>query len=157
MDNTAAIHQAFISLKKHENFSKKIIVAENGNDAIGFNYDLERDPLAICDANLPRFKISGISEDEALMYLEEMAEKIANRFQAAYQWWFGINAVRQGALIDVAHGMGFEALQAEYEILKHIDNQNWRGAADRLFISPWGRENKSRALTLGLRIKTGKH
>ncbi len=111
-----------------------------GNITIGVGRNLTKD---------------GISEDEAMILLEDDIEKFTSRVTNRWPWVSDLSEPRQAVLINMAFNMGIGGLETFVHFLGYVKAGRWLQASRAMLDSLWAKQVGERAVRLSEQMKTG--
>ena len=71
-----------------------------------------------------------------LLLADDIATKTAE-CRAAFDWFDGLDATRQDAVVNLAFNVGIDGLKKFHLMIAAIERQDWKTAAFELFNSQW--------------------
>lgn len=74
-----------------------------------------------------------------LLLADDIATKTA-QCRAAFDWFDGLDATRQDAIVNLAFNMGINGLKGFSKMLDAISRQDWKQAAVELADSKWAKQ-----------------
>lgn len=111
-----------------------------GVTTIGFGRNLEANPL---------------TRDEAEHLLVNDLADTVERMDRLMPWFRGLDAVRQGVMINMAFNLGVLGLLTFKNTLKAVREARYDDAADGMLKSKWAQQVGQRAVRLAQEMKTG--
>lgn len=130
-------------LKAHEGVETHCYVDSRGLATIGVGRCIEKGSL-------------GLSESEIEFLLSNDIDRVIRSLGAEYQWFTGLDEVRQAAMIDLAFNLGATRLRGFVKALGAMHDGDYERAADEFIDSRWASQVGSRALEITAMIRTGK-
>lgn len=97
----------------------------------------------------------GITEDEAMILLEDDIEKVTAQVNERWPWVSSLNEPRQAVLYNMAFNMGIGGLETFVHFLGYVKAGMWLKASQEMINSLWAKEVGERAVSLAEQIKTG--
>lgn len=99
----------------------------------------------------------GISEREALDLLENDLIRCESQLHQQ-SWYFDLNEVRQGVLIELTFNIGFEKVLKFEKMIAALTEANYSEAAKELLDSAWAKQvGPARANNMAKRLSTGSY
>lgn len=99
--------------------------------------------------------VDGISEDEAMILLEDDIEKVRSQVNQRWPWVDHLNAPRQAVLYNMAFNMGIGGLETFTHFLGYAKAGMWLKASKAMIDSLWAKQVGERAVRLAEQMKTG--
>ena len=99
----------------------------------------------------------GLSDDEIDYLLQYDIDRVVSALDSEYDWFAGLDLVRQDALIDISFNLGQTRLRAFKNALAAMARGDWRAAADEFMDSRWSKQVGNRAKELTEMIRTGSY
>jgi|TARA_R110001583_G_scaffold134216_1_gene285870 lysozyme len=99
----------------------------------------------------------GLSDDEVDYLLQNDIDRVVSELDSEYDWFAGLDSVRQDALIDISFNLGQTRLRAFKNALAAMAKGDWRAAADEFMDSRWSKQVGNRAKELTEMIRTGSY
>tara|TARA_R110001599_G_scaffold74970_5_gene206322 strand:- start:11 stop:433 length:423 start_codon:yes stop_codon:yes gene_type:complete len=99
----------------------------------------------------------GISDDEVDYLLQNDIDRVSSELDSEYEWFAGLDDVRQDAMIDISFNLGQTRLRAFKNALAAMAKGDWRAAADEFMDSRWSGQVGNRAKELTEMIRTGSY
>ena len=99
----------------------------------------------------------GISDDEVDYLLQNDIDRVSGELDSEYEWFAGLDDVRQDAMIDISFNLGQTRLRAFKNALAAMAKGDWRAAADEFMDSRWSGQVGNRAKELTEMIRTGQY
>tara|TARA_R110001599_G_scaffold352053_1_gene585763 strand:+ start:263 stop:685 length:423 start_codon:yes stop_codon:yes gene_type:complete len=99
----------------------------------------------------------GLSTDEINYLLQNDIDRVYSELDNEYDWFSGLDQVRQDAMIDISFNLGQTRLRAFKNALAGMAKGDWRAAADEFMDSRWSKQVGNRAKTLTGMIRTGEY
>ena len=99
----------------------------------------------------------GLSEDEIDYLLQNDIDRVYAELDSEYDWFAGLDRVRQDAMIDISFNLGQTRLRAVKNALAGMASGDWNEAADQFMDSRWSGQVGNRAKTLTEMIRTGEY
>lgn len=97
----------------------------------------------------------GLSDDEIDYLLQNDINRVVAELESEYDWFAGLDQVRQDAMIDISFNLGQTRLRAFKNALAGMASGDWNEAADQFMDSRWSGQVGNRAKTLTEMIRTG--
>lgn len=97
----------------------------------------------------------GISEDEAIVLLENDISSVINDLDRNIPWWRTLSPVRQRAIINMCFNLGWPRLSQFKRMLGALQESNYEVAACEALKSKWYRQVGIRARRIAEQIKFG--
>jgi lysozyme len=97
----------------------------------------------------------GVSEEEAIMLLENDMARTALELDAALPWWRLLPEEPRGVLHEMAFNMGVPKLMGFAKALDAARRQDWAVAAREMLSSKWAEQVGVRAITLANIMREG--
>ena len=97
----------------------------------------------------------GLSDDEVDYLLQNDIDRVYAELDSEYDWFAGLDQVRQNAMIDISFNLGQTRLRAFKNALAGMAKGDWRAAADEFMDSRWSKQVGNRAKELTEMIRTG--
>jgi len=69
--------------------------------------------------------------------------------------WLDLDPIRQSVLIEMAFNLGYAKLSQFHDLMRAIQNKDWKAAADAMLDSRWAMQVKGRAVRLARLMETG--
>lgn len=99
----------------------------------------------------------GISDMEADAMLDNDIKECVKQCVKHIPAFYGLDIVRQDALIDMCFNMGINSLLGFKNTLDHIEKREWKEAAEGIRNSKYAQQVKGRAVRISNMIETGKY
>jgi lysozyme len=99
----------------------------------------------------------GLSDDEVDYLLQNDIDRVSGELDSEYEWFAGLDDVRQDAMIDISFNLGQTRLRAFKNALAAMAKGDWRAAADEFMDSRWSGQVGNRAKELTEMIRTGSY
>jgi lysozyme len=99
----------------------------------------------------------GLSDDEVDYLLQNDIDRVSRELNSEYEWFAGLDDVRQDAMIDISFNLGQTRLRAFKNALAAMAKGDWRAAADEFMDSRWSGQVGNRAKELTEMIRTGQY
>ena len=99
----------------------------------------------------------GLSDDEVDYLLQNDIDRVSGELDSEYEWFAGLDDVRQDAMIDISFNLGQTRLRAFKNALAARAKGEWRAAADEFMDSRWSGQVGNRAKELTEMIRTGQY
>ena len=99
----------------------------------------------------------GLSDDEVDYLLQNDIDRVSRELNSEYEWFAGLDDVRQDAMIDISFNLGQTRLRAFKNALAAMAKGDWRAAADEFMDSRWSGQVGNRAKELTEMIRTGSY
>ena len=96
----------------------------------------------------------GISEDEAMLLLENDVARVLRELDNQLPWWRSLSEIRQLVVADLAFNMGLPRLKGFRKALEAMQEARWDDAATEMLDSLWARQVGPRALRLAQMMRT---
>jgi len=97
----------------------------------------------------------GITKAESDILTQNRVDRITAQLEQQLLWFAGLDAVRQGAITNMAYNMGVEGLLKFHQTLEYIQQGNYEAAAAEMLHSVWAQQVGDRAQRLSEQIRTG--
>jgi lysozyme len=97
----------------------------------------------------------GLSDDEVDYLLQNDIDRVVSELDSEYDWFAGLDSVRQDALIDISFNLGQTRLRAFKNALAAMAEGDWGEAADQFMDSRWSGQVGKRSNNLTDMIRTG--
>lgn len=97
----------------------------------------------------------GLTDEEIDYLLANDVQEVTAEAQAKLPWFPNLDAVRQGAILNMAFNMGFAGLEKFPRFLQAVAQGAWETAADEMRDSEWARQVGDRAVRLEEQMRTG--
>ena len=97
------------------------------------------------------------SEDEINYLLQNDIDRVVAELDSEYDWFSGLDSVRQDVMIDISFNLGQTRLRAFKNALAGMAKGDWRAAADEFMDSRWSKQVGNRAKELTEMIRTGSY
>ena len=99
----------------------------------------------------------GLSDDEVDYLLQNDIDRVVSELDSEYDWFAGLDDVRQDAMIDISFNLGQTRLRAFKNALAGMASGDWNEAADQFMDSSWSGQVGNRAKELTQMIRTGSY
>ena len=99
----------------------------------------------------------GLSDDEIDYLLSNDIKRCRKELESEYDWFEGLDSVRQEALIDLSFNIGQTRLRGFVKALGHMADGNYTEAGDEFYDSKWATQVGDRALDICQMIKSGEY
>ena len=99
----------------------------------------------------------GLSDDEVDYLLQNDIDRVSGELDSEYEWFAGLDDVRQDAMIDISFNLGQPRLRGFKNALAAMAKGDWRAAADEFMDSRWSGQVGNRAKELTEMIRTGQY
>jgi lysozyme len=99
----------------------------------------------------------GLSDDEVDYLLQNDIDRVSGELDSEYEWFAGLDDVRQDAMIDISFNLGQTRLRAFKNALAAMAKGDWRAAADEFMDSRWSGQVGNRSKELTEMIRTGQY
>tara|TARA_R110000824_G_scaffold10821_2_gene47381 strand:- start:1964 stop:2386 length:423 start_codon:yes stop_codon:yes gene_type:complete len=97
----------------------------------------------------------GLSDDEVDYLLQNDIDRVISELDSEYDWFSGLDSVRQDAMIDISFNLGQTRLRAFKKALLAMSEGDWDEAADEFMDSRWSDQVGIRAKNLTNMIRSG--
>ena len=97
----------------------------------------------------------GLSDDEVDYLLQNDIDRGSGELDSEYEWFAGLDEVRQDAMIDISFNLGQTRLRAFKKALAAMSEGDWGEAAAQFMDSRWSGQVGNRAKELTEMIRTG--
>lgn len=97
----------------------------------------------------------GITREEAIYLLEHDIDTAVTACAERFQWFAGLDPIRQRALVDLCFNMGIGRLSEFKNTLRFFAEGNFDAAADNLMLSRWYTQVGSRGPRIVHMVRTG--
>jgi lysozyme len=97
----------------------------------------------------------GITKAESDILTQNRVDRITAQLEQQIPWFAGLDAVRQGALLNMSYNMGVEGFLKFRQTLEYIQQGNYEAAAAEMLHSVWAQQVGDRAQRLSEQIRTG--
>ena len=97
----------------------------------------------------------GLSDDEVDYLLQNDIDRVSGELDSEYEWFAGLDEVRQDAMIDISFNLGQTRLRAFKKALAAMSEGDWGEAAAQFMDSRWSGQVGNRAKELPEMIRTG--
>jgi lysozyme len=98
--------------------------------------------------------VKGITQAESDYLLRNDVSEWMSDFNR-FDWFQVLNEVRQAAIVDMAHDVGFQGVQEFEQMITALRIQDWKGAHDAVVASKWHSEVSERADRVANMLQTG--
>ena len=88
----------------------------------------------------------GISEDEAMILLANDIKIVQEELQARWEWFKDLPPRPKLVMMDLAFNMGVPGISNFQNMLRDLQEQNWKGAAENLLDSKYAKQVGRRAI-----------
>ena len=88
----------------------------------------------------------GISEDEAMILLANDIKIVQEELQARWDWFEDLPPRPKLVMMDLAFNMGVPGISNFQNMLRDLQEQNWKGAAENLLDSKYAKQVGRRAI-----------
>ena len=99
----------------------------------------------------------GLSDDEVDYLLQNDIDRVSSELDSEYDWFAGLDDVRQDVMVDISFNLGQTRLRAFKKALSAMAKGDWRAAADEFMDSRWSGQVGNRAKELTEMIRTGQY
>ena len=99
----------------------------------------------------------GLSDDEVDYLLQNDIDRVSSELDSEYDWFAGLDDVRQDVMVDISFNLGQTRLRAFKKALSAMAKGDWRAAADEFMDSRWSGQVGNRAKELTEMIRTGSY
>lgn len=107
----------------------------------------------LVDPNKPG---AGLRDSEIELLLRNDIEDRIAALGNVLPWFYELDEVRQGVLVNMAFQLGTAGLLGFKTTLKLIEAQKYAEAADQMLASKWARQTPARAQRLATQMRSGK-
>lgn len=90
----------------------------------------------------------GITEQEAMMLLDNDIERVRHELQSNFSWFTGLTEARKNVLIDMCFNLGISRLKGFKNALAAMESGLWDVAAKEMLSSRWADQVGQRAIRL---------
>ena len=90
----------------------------------------------------------GITEQEAMMLLDNDIERVRHELQSNFSWFSGLTEARKNVLIDMCFNLGISRLKGFKNALAAMESGSWDVAAKEMLSSRWADQVGQRATRL---------
>ena len=97
----------------------------------------------------------GLSDDEVDYLLQNDIDRVISELDSEYDWFSGLDSVRQDVMIDISFNLGQTRLRAFKKALLAMSEGDWDEAADEFMDSRWSGQVGIRAKNLTNMIRSG--
>lgn len=98
---------------------------------------------------------SGLRQSEIDLMLQNDIEDRVDALTARLPWFYLLDPVRQGVLLNMSFQLGTDGLLAFKNTLEMLRQGRWEAAAENMLLSKWASQTPERAKRLAKQIKTG--
>lgn len=126
-------------IARHEGYRKHMYRCTEGYNTIGYGLNLD----------------AGISFDLAKAILEYQVFEVRIRCLQEFEWFFGLNEVRQAVVVNMVFNLGFKGFKKFKQTIYYIDHGKHVQASLEMLDSKWARQVPSRAEELSNMMRTG--
>lgn len=99
----------------------------------------------------------GLSDDEVDYLLQNDIDRVSGELDSEYEWFAGLDDVRQDVMVDISFNLGQTRLRAFKKALSAMAEGDWSEAADQFMDSRWSGQVGNRAKELTEMIRTGSY
>ena len=99
----------------------------------------------------------GLSDDEVDYLLQNDIDRVSGELNSEYEWFAGLDDVRQDVMVDISFNLGQTRLRAFKKALSAMAEGDWSEAADQFMDSRWSGQVGNRAKELTEMIRTGSY
>ena len=99
----------------------------------------------------------GLSDDEVDYLLQNDIDRVVSELNSEYDWFAGLDDVRQDVMVDISFNLGQTRLRAFKKALSAMAEGDWSEAADQFMDSRWSGQVGNRAKELTEMIRTGSY
>ncbi len=99
----------------------------------------------------------GLSDDEVDYLLQNDIDRVSSELDSEYDWFAGLDDVRQDVMVDISFNLGQTRLRAFKKALSAMAEGDWSEAADQFMDSRWSGQVGNRAKELTEMIRTGSY
>lgn len=107
----------------------------------------------LVDPNKPG---AGLRDSEIELLLRNDIEDRIAALGNVLPWFYELDEVRQGVLVNMAFQLGTAGLLGFKTTLKLVEAQKYAEAADQMLASKWARQTPARAQRLATQMRSGK-
>ena len=97
----------------------------------------------------------GLSDHEVDYLHQNDIDRVSGELDSEYEWFAGLDEVRQDAMIDISFNLGQTRLRAFKKALAAMSEGDWGEAAAQFMDSRWSGQVGNRAKELTEMIRTG--
>jgi lysozyme len=134
------LSRTMATLRRHEGLRLKVYQCPAGKWTIGYGRNLED---------------TGISFEEAGAMLLNDCMKIDERLLERYSWYRDLNERRQEVIVNMVYNLGHSGFAKFKNMIRALEERNYRNAADEMLDSKWARQVGDRAKELSNTMKNG--
>ena len=132
----------------------ELIKRDEGVVKIGGRHTPYQDSLGLETIGYGRLLSRGLSEDEA-EYLLENDIKLVEAQADQFDWYHGLDEVRQAVIISMLFNMGISRFSGFHNTISAIARGDWVAASNGMLDSKWAGQVKGRAQRLATMMLTG--
>ena len=99
----------------------------------------------------------GLSDDEVDYLLQNDIDRVSGELDSEYEWFAGLDDVRQDVMVDISFNLGQTRLRAFKKALSAMAEGDWSEAADQFMDSRWSGQVGNRAKELTEMNRTGSY
>ena len=99
----------------------------------------------------------GLSDDEVDYLLQNDIDRVSSELDSEYDWFAGLDDVRQDVMVDISFNLGQTRLRAFKKALSAMAEGDWGEAADQFMDSRWSGQVGNRAKELTEMIRSGEY
>mgnify|MGYP003133531480 FL=1 len=99
----------------------------------------------------------GLSDDEVDYLLQNDIDRVSSELDSEYDWFAGLDDVRQDVMVDISFNLGQTRLRAFKKALSAMAEGDWSEAADQFMDSRWSGQVGNRAKELTEMIRSGEY
>jgi lysozyme len=130
-------------LIRQEGLRLKLYICPEGKYSIGVGRNLED---------------NGISENEALMFLDHDVQRTVVECQKNFgDWWFKLNDPRKHVLLNMVFNMGMPRVEEFIRMIAALKKNDFDTAASEMLNSQWASQVKKRAVELSDMMRSGEY
>ncbi len=121
----------------------------------GIRLKVYNDSLGFATIGVGRLLSNGISQDEAMLMLDNDIDRCQIQVAKNLPWVLGLDDIRQGVLVEMAFQLGINRLLMFKKALAAMRDHDWGTAAKEMLDSTWHKQSPSRAEELAELMLTG--
>lgn len=133
-------------IELEEGWREKPYYCSEGYPTVGYGFK-----IADKDAPLPEFSLPKTAGDAWLMHnLNELVDHLSK-----YQWFNKLNDARKAIILSMAYQMGVSGVLKFKNMIKFIEQDDYRNAALEMLDSRWAKQTPQRADRHQLQMQSG--
>lgn len=98
----------------------------------------------------------GITKEESNYLFMNDLKRVQEELSSSFNWFYMLNDVRQGALINMAFNLGITRFKKFKKMIAALERKDYKEASIEMLDSKWANQVGDRAVRLSKQMLTGK-